>query len=195
MITSRMEGILSLHCLVPYKMAKGGGYEQATEVILKEFTHETDHIAFDLEQLFRISLNEANKSNKREKEPEAPEGFEDIKARMDAYENDDSPSEDEINFQATILEVNITKTKAVMVSELEDIWDGIFDAGLVELEGGGQKMIKSIWKSIDRNDRKRIMFGYISFFVKPLYSLEKMYSKMVKSNGKEATGANVALQG
>jgi hypothetical protein len=85
-----------------------------------------------------------------------------------------------------ILENMFSINKAVMTSELMDVWEGVIDAGLICIEGD-QKMIKSIWETLDRDDQRRIMFAYISFFVKPVYRLEKLFTEMVKNPGNQAT--------
>lgn len=191
MNSSRKEGILVIQTKKPYKMAKGSlGYADATEIICHEFTSKVNRLAFDLEQMFRIAMDDTRmrRAQNKKAETEAVDNADlDAElAKMRAFEENESPTESDIEDNAIILENMFSINKAVMTSELMDVWEGVIDAGLICIEGD-QKMPKTIWESIDRDDQRRIMFGYISFFVKPVYRLERLFVEREKKSGSQAT--------
>lgn len=192
MQTSRKQGVFILHTNVPYKMAKGGGYENATEVICWEFTSDTDWIAFDLEQMFRIAMMDVQQRRKPTKIEQLPGKEEKYESELTQYDDAESPTEAEVDEQANILNLQFTMNATVKISELVEVWSNVIEGGLIELEGGGQKMIKTVWDTIHRDDKLRIVFGYISFFVKPFSKLEKMYLEMEKNTEKETSTGNEA---
>jgi len=191
MITSRKQGILVLKTIKPYKMAKGGNYSDATEIICREYNSETDGIAFDIEQMFRIAMTDIQ-SRRKNKEPTTSD-FDDELSKINSYEENDNPTLEEVEENASSLEIMFSMNKEIKVSELLALWLDLLDAGLIRIEGD-LPMTHVTWNTIDPTDKLRIMYGYISFFVKPVYRLEKSYLAKEKAKpGNVATAGNGTL--
>lgn len=170
MKTSRKDGILVFETLKPYKIAIDGNLEDRKEIILKDVNEGCENAAFDLEQMIMaasasIPQTGSIKADKKtvEKEDKETEDF---------FKND-SPSENLIEQQAFALESMISLSNGVKMSAIMEIFDDFISAGVVQC-AGGIPMTSTIWKSVDRKDKKRIVFRYAAFFANPLESFLNM---------------------
>ncbi len=171
MKTDRKEGILYFDTLKPYKVAIAGKLEERTEIICHDVNAKCEEAALDMEQLLLRALNSLPERTSRAS-----------KKQMDADEKKDksffdnnSPSEKEIDEQATNLSLIVQMNSAVQMSQLLEVFQEILASGVISYVGN-QKMTSTVWTSIGRKDKTRIMFRYCSFFVNPLEQLANMVS-------------------
>jgi len=178
MNTSRKAGLLVLNTKYPYKMAKSGQLQDSNIVICKELTYNYESIAFDIEQLFMNAILDMKHQVKEEQVKNVSEN----EIEINNYFEIDNPDDDAITENAKSLEMLI-KMSSIPISKIIKLFDKLVDAGFIQSEGGFMMSTINMWQSIERNDRKDIMFKYISFFVKPLAGL---------SDGSTKTGKNTS---
>lgn len=168
METSRKDGILILRTKVPYQMAVSGSISDVSEIICKEITYPVEGIAFDIEQIFyNAMINVAGKS--KDFKSEGGKSNDDT-----GYDIKECPTDEEIEDNANQLEVLFKMNSAGKMSELVNLFEGIINAGLVMAEGMIPMSAKlPPWTTISRQDKSKIIFKYISFFVKPLVALNE----------------------
>lgn len=165
MKTSRRDGILTFNTNKPYKMAIKGNLEDRSEIICHDVTSACEGAAFDIEQMLLAALY----SVQEKQQNKAVENTESID-NQDNFYNDDSPSEQEINDQANMLEMMFKMNTEVKTSELMDAFKPFFKAGVICC-AGDQRMHDVVWKTVNRNDKLKIVFRYCAFFANPLESL------------------------
>ena len=169
MKTSRLEGILVMETKKPYKMAIDGNMEPRNEIILNDVNEACENAAYDLEQLLMaasVSIPQTNiKVDQKRSEAEDKE--------TQNFFSDDCPSEKAINNMALSLESMVSLSTGVKMSEIMEVFNDFVSAGVVKCAGGA-KMEPNIWRTVDRKDKKRIVFRYASFFANPLESLQNM---------------------
>jgi len=188
MNTSRFEGRLVLHTNKPYKIARqsseGGSNSDATEIICKEITFAVENAANDLEQMFKSAvtnwgLSHPSIDNKAQPDTSGED------AKNSAYEANDSPSEKEVENQAAGLENMFMLNTDFMISDLSKKFNEFVNAGLVMAENETKiSTTHPIWISIDIKDKRRILFSYLSFFVKPLSSLINLSQTKLENTSK-----------
>lgn len=169
MKTSRTEGILVFETEKPYKIAINGEQQDRKEIVCHDVNGKCENAALDMEQLITTALQSIpqGKSKATKKQLLADE------KKDKEFFGTDSPSEKQINDNAQGLEMMIQMTDAVKMSDLMELFVEFVGAGVVCC-AGDLKITKPIWESIHRNDKKRIMFRYCSFFVNPLEQLVNM---------------------
>ena len=181
MITSRKDGILVLHTAKKYKMAGQGIITEQNEVVCKEITYPVEAIAFDIDQLFCNAMMAMASKTRPTAGDNVPEPV------KDGYEDKDNPTESEIAEKAEELSLMFKMNDSSKMSELVGLFTGLVKAGFIEAFGAVKMTDKVIWPDIDRNDKLKIIFSYISFFIKPLASLEKSSTQITGSNMSGAT--------
>lgn len=178
MNTSRIDGILVLKLTGTYQQAIAGTLEKKNTVWLKEFGYKEESIAFDIDQLVSSAIFNMPKKN-----------FEGTQADQNddtsKFFDDNSPTDQEVSDMADMLEMIVKMNTSMKVSELLWEFEKLVDAGLIQSDDG-TKFNKLMWKDLKSNDRLRIMYSYISFFVNPLQRLEKMSTKTALKQGQEA---------
>jgi len=171
MTTSRNDGILVINTIKPYEMAIEGGIENDKhEIICREPTSKMENIVFEIEDMFiSAAMDMAERSTGASKATKA-QLKKDEKDEKDFYESD-CPSEEQMKTQEMNHELLIRM--AGKTSELMDKFSQLIAAGLVNAQGD-LPMTAPRWESVSREDKKRIMFRYCAFFVRPLATLQSM---------------------
>lgn len=170
MKTSRLEGVLSMMTKKPYKVGIGGQQEDRNEIILYDVDSKCEGAAADMEQLVMAAVSsiegKATSSKTQMKKEEA---------KAQAFYDNDSPSEAEVEEQAAQLLLVFKMNRNVKLSEVIDIFTHFINAGRVRYApGDGTNILAPIWETIDRRDKERIIFHYIAFFDNPLELLSSM---------------------
>lgn len=179
MKNSRRDGILLVDCKKPYKMAIDGQQVDKHRVICRDITNNTEYIAFDLEHYLRLAMFEIPKREEESTQTQAQAAEEDSKAEK--FYNNESPTMEEVQEQAHMLEMAVSMTKVIPLSKLMHTFEGLVNGGLIFMEGK-IKMPRQIWNQIDRYDKLKIMFNYIAFFVNPLQKLVETSTKTENSS-------------
>lgn len=171
--TSRKDGILTFNTDRPYKIAIDGNQEDRNEIICHDVNAKCENAALDMEQLITTALQSIpqNKSKATKAQLLADE-----KKDKDFF-GTDSPSEKQIEDNAKGLEMMVQMTDAVKMSDMVELFFQFIGAGVICC-AGDIKITEPIWDSIHRNDKKKIMFRYCSFFVNPLEQLVNMAQSM-----------------
>ncbi len=168
MKTSRIEGLLVINCKKPYQIAKNGINQDATEIICKEINFATEGIADDLEQMFFSAMADSQKRNPNSGTSTDEDVDKQIKENQD-FVNNDNPIESEIDNKAMILEYIFKINQAYKFTDIEALFGKLVNAGLIMAENETKlTTTHPIWMKISREDKRRIMFSYISFFANPL---------------------------
>ena len=180
MMTSRKDGILVLHTAKKYKMACQGVMTEQNEIVCKEITYPVESIAFDMDQLFcrAIMSMRSAASETHNAEPETV---------VDEYETKDSPTESEVSEHTKDLELMFKMNTGADMSTMVTLFTKLVNAGMVVAFGDTKMTDKSIWPDIAPNDKLKIMFAYISFFIKPLANLVASSTQKPESKGSAAT--------
>lgn len=178
MKTSRVMGTLLFHTIKPFQIAKGGSFVDQNEIILKEINYETESVAYDIEQLFDTALMNTGRNRKiKETDIVNDSEYKREAEEAKAYYAKEEPTEEEIIKNARQLQGIFKMQSDAKMSELKDLFLGIVDGGLILINDGTNIISmtqKSIWPTINKDDRLDIIFAYISFFVQPLKNLEKL---------------------
>lgn len=185
MKNSRKDGKMIVHCKKSYKMAVDGQQSEQNRVICKDITYEAEYIAFDLEQYLNVALFNMPVREEFKKLPKTSD--DDMKAEK-FYKNE-CPSIKEVEEQANMFQIMISMNKEIQLSRIVETFEGIVRSKLIHMEGD-IPMPYEIWKTLDRNDRIKIMFCYIAFFVNPLQRLQSLSTEMEKS---QLQGVNVKI--
>lgn len=189
MKNSRKDGILILNCHKPYKMAIDGQYVEKYRLLCKEHNSESEYAVMDLGQYLTVALmnmpqNEQIQTDKTTDEQE--------KKAMKFYDNE-CPTMAEVEEQATLIEMMMLTNNQVTVSKLMQCFEGIVRSGLIFMEGNVQ-MPYQTWKQIHINDKLKIMYSYIAFFVNPLQRLVSLSTRMGSLNGMQGETVKTSKQ-
>ena len=171
MKTSRNEGILVINTVQPYEMAVEGGIEKDKhEVICREPLSKHESIIFDMEDMFIEAAMAMSERRTGPSKATKAQLKKDEKEDKDFY-SADCPTEEQLKAQEMNHELMIRM--AGKTSELMGLFRTLIRDGLVH-SYGDKEMYDPIWESISREDKKRIMFRYCAFFVRPLATLLNM---------------------
>jgi hypothetical protein len=185
MTTSRRDGTLVLELDRPYKMASDAGQIiEARKIYCLEFNSKTENIAFDIEQMLDNAI--LNVAEKRPKTAGANVTDSDVsleQKKMDKYYKNNSPSHAEVRKDASMLLSMFMVNSEVKLSLLMNTFKELVSAGRIKAEGN-VKINDLIWDSIDRRDKTRILFSYISFFDNPLQRQSETY--MIEDESKKS---------
>ncbi len=177
MRNSRKDGLLVVRTSKPYKIAKDGGYVDRNMVICKDITYKTENIAMDLEQLITSAIFESsNATNQVENYDNSDE------TRNNNFYDNESPSSREVEEVGNGLKMFMMMSKSIPISKVVDKFEELIKCGLIIADNkvDGQVMTIPIWEKIHRNEKLRIVFCYISFFVNPLQSVVKQTQEQEK---------------
>jgi hypothetical protein len=171
MKTSRKDGILVLKTDKPYKMAVNGTLEQRNIILCYDINNNAESAAFDLEQYFDVAIFDMAEKQVDRKQ------MSDEELEKDDFFKKDSPTDKEIAEKALGLEMLLRSNKAILISKILETFNEIIKAGLIKADGG-TVMTPTIWQSIHRDDKLKIVFWYAAFFVNPLQRLLAISVKM-----------------
>jgi hypothetical protein len=171
MKTSRKDGILVLKIDKPYKMAVNGTLEQRNIILCYDINNNAESAAFDLEQYFDVAIFDMAEKQVDRKQ------MSDEELEKDDFFKKDSPTDKEIAEKALGLEMLLRSNKAILISKILETFNEIIKAGLIKADGG-TVMTPTIWQSIHRDDKLKIVFWYAAFFVNPLQRLLAISVKM-----------------
>ena len=163
MKTSRKDGILVLKTDKPYKIAINGTLEQRNIILCYDINNKAESAAYDLEQYFDVAIFDlaAKQIEKKISKDEDNE---------DDFFKKDSPSNKEIAERALGLEMIIRSNKTILISKILESFNEIIQSGIIKADGG-ITMTPSIWETVYRDDKLKIVFWYVTFFVNPLQRL------------------------
>lgn len=167
MVTSRKDGILVMELDNGYNIAINGTIEKRKGIICKEFGSSCELVAFDMEHLLNqamFSMADGLKNHGSK--------VQSVQEKDDFYDTD-CPKDSEIKERSTALEMMIRANTKVKMSQIVELFKEFVNAGLIICDCQ-IPMTSIIWDSIKMNDKLKIIFGYISFFVNPLQRLETM---------------------
>jgi hypothetical protein len=171
MKTSRKDGILVLKTDKPYKMAVNGTLEQRNIILCYDINNNAESAAFDLEQYFDVAIFDMAEKQVDRKQ------MSDEELEKDDFFKKDSPTDKEIAEKALGLEMLLRSNKAILISKILETFNEIIKVGLIKADGG-TVMTPTIWQSIHRDDKLKIVFWYAAFFVNPLQRLLAISVKM-----------------
>ena len=163
MKTSRKDGILVLKTDKPYKIAINGTLEQRNIILCYDINNKAESAAYDLEQYFDVAIFDLA-AKQIEKNISKDEDNE------DDFFKKDSPSNKEIAERALGLEMIIRSNKTILISKILESFNEIIQSGIIKADGG-ITMTPSIWETVYRDDKLKIVFWYVTFFVNPLQRL------------------------
>lgn len=167
MKTSRKDGILVMYTKNPYKMAIDGRLQEKNTIICHDIDYENEGAAYDLQEALMaafMDVSERNQSKNLKIEDKTSD------QENENFLNKESPTEKEIEVMGASMMMPILISKSVGLKNVIKIFESIALNGLVLCEGN-IKMTSVIWKTINRQDRLKIAFGYMAFFVNPLQQL------------------------
>ena len=176
MKTSRKDGVLVLKTAKPYRMAINGNIEQRNTIIAYDINNQAESAAFDLEQYFDAAIFDMADMKSGSSQS--------TKEENDDFFEKDCPTDKEIDKKAAALEIIIRTNKSVLLSKILETFNEIILAGLIKVDGG-INMTPTIWSSIHRDDKIKIIFWYAAFFVNPLQRLSLISAIM---DGNSAQG-------
>ena len=161
--TSRKDGILVLKTDKPYKIAINGTLEQRNIILCYDINNKAESAAYDLEQYFDVAIFDlaAKQIEKKISKDEDNE---------DDFFKKDSPSNKEIAERALGLEMIIRSNKTILISKILESFNEIIQSGIIKADSG-ITMTPSIWETVYRDDKLKIVFWYVTFFVNPLQRL------------------------
>lgn len=191
MINSRKDGTLIVKSQRPYFMAVNGQQTEKHIIICKDINRKAEYIAFDLEHYLRMSLSQIPKRDELET-PNPSEQAEQEKRTEEFYKNN-SPSVQDVEEQATMIEMIVGLSTGVSLSKLVQTFEGLIGCGLILMEGNIQMPFLT-WQQLHRDDKLKIMFCYIAFFVNPLQKLAQMSIRMESSRAMQGQIQNTKTQ-
>lgn len=158
-----------------YTVAHDGQTERRNVVVCNEFGHGEDAAAMDIEQAIMCAIYEAGqKTTKQGSQQKAEDDGDDFFAK-------DSPSDEEVNDAAFVLEMAINSGQSIKASAFVELFSPVLDAGLVKTDTN-VVIHKSgaIWQTMGRHDKAMIVYGYCGFFANPLGRLSATVSKKAR---------------
>lgn len=184
MRTSRLEGMLILETKKPYKIATDGNLTEQTQIVCKDIDSVSEAIAFDIEQMYMVALMDIQNQRAKNSDQKQIESNEKNESEnKDFYENE-CPSSQDVEKYGSQLMMLFKMNSAIAYSKLLGLFNELLSSGRI-CAIGGAPMTQPIWASVDRKDKERIVFAYISFFVNPLLSLENLSSETDKNAEQE----------
>lgn len=180
MRNSRKEGLLVVETK-PYKVSKDGNYVDVKTVICKDITYDTEFVAMDFEQMFTTSMFNAptmQDQNQRNKTI-ANDSSKDV----EDFHKKDCPSTKEVDEVGKGLKMFASMSRAVPLSEYVQKFEDLINAGLVYAGDINQQMTIPIWQGIHRDDKLKIVFNYMAFFVNPLQNAVEETKQQEKQTG------------
>lgn len=191
MINSRKDGTLIVKCQKPYHMAVNGQQTEKYIVICKDINIKAEYIAFDLEHYLRMSLNQIPKRDEIDSANTSEQAEQERKTE-EFYKNN-SPSVQDVEEQATMIEMIVGMSTGVSLSKLVQTFVGLIGCDLILMEGN-IPMPFLTWQQMHRDDKLKIMFCYIAFFVNPLQKLAQISMRMESSRAMQGQTQNIKTQ-
>lgn len=174
MKTSRNQGILVLKTNEPYNIAINGNMEKRNIIICKDINYENETIAYDLEQsLMGAFIDTAERFSKKNNDKDVLKITDETNKKNNEFLNKESPEEKEIDNQWSSLLMPILMSKNVKLKEIMSTFEQLALSGLIICDANIPMTI-TIWKTVSRQDRLKIAFSYMAFFVNPLQQLLKL---------------------
>jgi hypothetical protein len=173
MKNSRKSGIMIVKCKKPYIMSVEGQPVEKHVVQCKDITHEAEFIAFDIEQMLKVALFHIPRPEETKSTPDLIEQ----ENKSEKFYETESPSVADVEEQATTIEMIIGMNDQVMISKVMQTFEGFIKCKLICMDGG-DPMPYQIWNTLHRDDKLKIMFCYIAFFVNPLQKLAQLSTRM-----------------
>lgn len=173
---SRKDGVLYIECKHPFKIAVDGQEVERQKIIAHDITYNVEDVAFNLEQYLRVALLHMPAiENATENKKIA--AADDKKAEQ--FYNNESPSSTEIEEQANLIQMMMEMNKEVLISKMMQEFTQIIYYNLLKVEGN-INMTMPIWTTLHRDDKAKVLFSYIAFFVNPLQKLQNQSILMEK---------------
>ena len=160
MKNSRKDGMLLVDCKKAYKIAVNGEFVDGYRIVCKDINYQAENIAFDLEQMMLAALVNIKTGNTTNQQADD--------SNDDFYDNE-APSMADVEKAASGLEIIVKMSTGIELSKLVEKFVELIHCGLIFCENN-IKMTIPIWQTVNRNDKLKIVFSYISFFVNPLQS-------------------------
>lgn len=160
MKNDRKDGILLVNTQKTYKVSENGDYVEKTRVICKDIDYKAEWVAADLQQLFFTAMFSFAGNNKDKTSNESNVDVEDI----NEY---NSPTIKQIEDIANGYKMMMMANNVVKISEFMNIFEDIVKAGLIQTDAEKPIGISDWEKFIHRDDKMKIAFCYIAFFVNP----------------------------
>jgi hypothetical protein len=145
-------------------------------VMCKDITVETECIAADLEQYMTLALT--NMPQKDEVQQSQSTDTEDSAVKR--FYEEESPSCAAVEEQAVMLQMMVNMSNGIQASKIMKTFEELVRGGLIYMEGN-VKMPYLIWRQLHRDDKAKIMYNYIAFFVNPLQKLVSMSEKIINN--------------
>jgi len=189
MKNSRKDGTLVVKCNKPYIMSVDGQPVESHIILCKDINHEAEYIAMDLEQMLRASV--LNMPQQEGVEQQSGDNEDEKKAEK--YYEDECPSVADVEENANVIEMIAGMNTKIKVSELMKTFVGLVKCRLVVMENK-LPMPYAVWDSLSLEDKLKIMYCYISFFVNPLQKLVSLSSKMASSRDLQGQTQKTEMQ-
>jgi len=170
MRNDRKAGLMVIETKRPFKVSEGGQYVDKTKIVCKDIgvNEEAEYIAMDLQQLLMSAMfdmaNNVDRSHAQNTEEEDT-GF---------YDNN-SPSTKEVDEVGNGLMTMVNMSTKVKMSDFIRKFVDLIGFGLFEVDG--KRLNMESWGTIGLQDKQRIVFNYIAFFVNPLQNVASSTGK------------------
>jgi hypothetical protein len=193
MKNSRKDGTLVVKTNKPYIMSENGQGVERNIVICHESNHHTEYIAMDLDQALRASLCNMPARESISMSPADKEKQKEDEEKANKYYLNECPSVAEVEENSATVEMVLCMNTVIKVSEIAQKFVGLVNSGLIKMENG-KSMPYEIWEKLDLQDKLKIMYCYISFFVNPLQKLAALSLRMGASKDMQGQITKTEMQ-